>query len=85
MVNIKDLTDEEELALLEEGIKTRFWAYIAAKSTHLYFTTTGVVLQQKSEHREWLAGKASGIKTVTTMPEERIRLLKTKISQKKSE
>jgi len=49
------------------------------------FTSIGVALGEKTQAREWQAGKASGMKEALRWPAERARDLKTKISQKKSE
>jgi len=85
MLDIKDLQPEDELAIIEEGLKSRFWELFTIKYQNKVFTSIGVALGEKTQAREWQAGKASGMKEALRWPAERARDLKTKISQKKSE
>ena len=46
MIDLKDLSNEEELVILEEGLRSRFWDVLQARWGHLAFTAAGVALNE---------------------------------------
>jgi hypothetical protein len=79
-----DISNEEELSILEEGLKSRFWQVYTARYQHMAFTTMGAALGEKTDNRDWLAGKASGMKEAMQYPAKRIRDLKSLIEKAKT-
>ena len=84
MIDVKALTHEEELIILEEGLKSRFWELFTLKYQHMIFTMMGAALGEKTETRDWQAGKASGMKDALNYPAKRARDLKHLIANPKS-
>jgi len=82
MIDLKSLTDEEELLILENGISTPFWELVQARLSHLAFTSAGAALSKGVSDRDWQAGEAAGLKRALQLPGNRKRDLKTKIEQK---
>jgi hypothetical protein len=76
-----DISKEEELQILEEGIKSRFWAVYSAWLSQSSFTSIGAALSAKVEAREWEAGHASGLKKALSRPNDRIRELRRYITE----
>jgi hypothetical protein len=75
-MDIKELSHEEEIKILEEGLRSPFWEVFSARFQHMAFTTMGAALSQKADGRDWLAGKASGMKEAMQYPAKRLRDLK---------
>jgi hypothetical protein len=82
MIDIKALSWEEEVAIIEEGLKSPFWEVLAARYSHLAFTAGGAALSERVEHRDWMAGKATGLKEALQYPGNRVRDLKRTIKSK---
>jgi len=78
-----NLSPEEELAILEEGVKSQFWAIYARWQGQASLTAIGSALSQKVADRDWMAGRANGLKEALNYPSTRMRQLKTLIEQKK--
>jgi len=85
MIDIKELNKEDELVILEEGLKSRFWEVFTARYQHMIFTTMGAALSERTESREWTAGKATGMKDALAYPATRVRNLRTMTKDKKEE
>ena len=71
-----DISKEEELRILEEGMKSQFWMVYSSWLTQTSFTSIGAALSAKVEAREWEAGHASGLKKALNRPSDRIRELR---------
>ncbi len=71
-----DISKEEELKILEEGVNGQFWLVYSSWLSQTSFTSIGAALSAKVEAREWEAGHASGLKKALTRPSDRIRELK---------
>lgn len=84
MLDIKELSAEDELRILEEGLRTPFWELLTAKLQHKTFTVMGIALSEDPKSRDWQAGRATGLKEATKLPADRARELKAKIKQKTS-
>ena len=84
MLDLNNLSKEDELRILEEGVKTQFWAYFSAKLMQFGNTTIGAVMKQNVEGREWLAGKGSGHKEDLQYPGRRIKELKDFLAKQQS-
>jgi hypothetical protein len=83
MLRRKELTNEEELLILEEGLKSRFWELFLSSFGDLTSTTAGVALNESKNHnRDWWAGKATGMKEALHYPGTRARDLKRLLEQK---
>jgi len=82
MIDLKSLTPEDELIILETGLNSPFWELIQARLSHLAFTSAGAALSKAVGERDWQAGEASGLKRALQFPGNRKRDLKTKIEQK---
>ena len=80
-----EISKEEELAILEEGLNSRFWLVLQSWLLDAGATSGGAALGAKCEHREWQAGHASGLKQVLNRPRERIRDLKRFIDEQKKQ
>ena len=80
-----EISKEEELAILEEGVAGRFWLVLQSWLLDAGMTSGGAALSAKCEHREWQAGHASGLKQVLDRPRERIRDLKRFITEQKKQ
>lgn len=82
-MEIPGFTNEEELLALEEGLKSRFWQVVTMHMNHKILTVAGVALGEKTDKRDWQAGRASGLKDAYQMPTERVNTLRALIKQKK--
>jgi hypothetical protein len=82
-MDIKELSSEEELKILEEGLHSKFWEVFSARFQHMAFTMMGAALGEKTTNRDWTAGKANGMREAMQYPAKRMRDLKTKIEQAK--
>lgn len=71
-----EFTKEEELRILEEGLKGQFWQVLAGWLSDASMTAGGVALGEQTDRREWYAGKATGLKLALQRPSERSRELK---------
>jgi len=80
-----EISKEEELAILEEGLNGQFWHVLQAKFFHLSMTSGGAALSAKCEHREWEAGHATGLKEALNYPSTRIRELKRFLAEQKKQ
>jgi len=80
-----EISKEEELAILEEGLNSRFWLILQSWLLNAGMTSGGAALSAKCEHREWQAGHASGLKQVLDRPRERIRDLKRFLAEQKKQ
>lgn len=83
-MDIKALSKEEELVIIEEGLRSPFWEVLSARFAHLAFTAGGAALSERVEHRDWMAGKATGLKEALQHPANRARDLKRLIELNKS-
>ena len=83
-MDIKELSNEEELQIIEEGLRGRFWEVFSARFQHMAFTTMGAALGEKTDNRDWMAGKATGMKEAMQYPAKRMRDLKTMIEKAKT-
>jgi hypothetical protein len=80
-----EFTKQEELAILEEGLKSQFWQIYAKWLTDASFTMIGVALSEKVERREWSSGHATGLKRALNRPLERLRELKRFVKEQEAE
>ena len=78
-----EYTPEEELVIIEEGLKSQFWAVYSAWLQDAGLTAIGSALSERVERREWMAGQASGLKRALKRPVDRVRELRTKLEQSK--
>jgi hypothetical protein len=78
-----DISNEEELKILEEGLRSKFWEVFSARFQHRTFTTMGAALGEKTDNRDWLAGKATGMKEAMQYPANRMRDLRSLIEKAK--
>lgn len=78
-----ELTKQEELAVLEDGLKSQFWQVYAAWLTQTSFTVIGAALSERVERREWTSGQAHGLKRALNHPLERVRELKRFLKDEK--
>lgn len=77
MIDIKNLSKEEELSIIEQGIKSDFWDYLSQKFSHNAFTAGGAALSERVERREWMAGKATGMKEALQFPAHKAREIRS--------
>jgi hypothetical protein len=80
-VDISKLTLEDELALFEAFVKSPAWVVVRSRWEPLVSTAIGATLSGKvsGSERDFLAGKANGLKHFLEYPEKHIRNLETKI------
>lgn len=78
-----EFSKEEELAFLEEGLKSQFWQIYADWLTQASFTAIGSALSEKQDKREWMAGQAYGLKRALNRPVERLKELKRFLAEEK--
>lgn len=80
-MDTKDLSKEDELVILEEGLKSHFWQVLSQRYSQRALTAGGAALSERVEHRDWMAGNASGLKEALNYPAERIRAIRTYLKQ----
>jgi hypothetical protein len=80
-VDITKLTLEDELALFEAFVKSPAWAVVRSRWEPLVSTAIGATLSGKvsGSERDFLAGKANGLKHFLEYPERHIRNLEMKL------
>lgn len=83
MIDLKTLTTEDELIIIEQGVKTPFWELLQARLGQKALTAVGAALSERVEQRDWTAGRANGLREALKYPSDRIRDLKTKLEQQK--
>jgi hypothetical protein len=79
-----EFTKEEELVILEDGMKGQFWLVYSSWLMETALTSGGAALSSKCDIRDWQAGHASGLKQALQRPSERIRDLKRYLAEQKS-
>ena len=77
------LSKEEELVILEEGLRSQFWQVYGAWLSQATLTAAGSALSENVDKREWMAGKATALKKALSYPSERVRDIKRLIEQSK--
>lgn len=80
-MDITKLTLEDELALFEAFVKSPAWAVVRSRWEPLVSTAIGATLSGKvsGSERDFLAGKANGLKHFLEYPERHIRNLEMKL------
>jgi len=76
-----ELSKEEELRILEEGLKGQFWLVLSSWLSDSSMTAGGVALGEQTDRREWYAGKATGLKLALQRPSERSRELRRYLTE----
>jgi hypothetical protein len=72
------MTDQDELLILEEGIRSSFWKLMNDKWTKFNDLALSQLLSPTYNNKEFLAGKIKGQKALLEYPEVRIKTLKDK-------
>jgi hypothetical protein len=80
-VDVTQLTLEDELTLFEAFVKSPGWAILRRQWEPLVSTAVGAALSGKvsGSERDFLAGKANGLKHFLEYPEKHIHTLEVKI------
>lgn len=80
-MDISQLTLEDELKLFEAFVKSPAWEVVRARWEPLVSTAIGAALSGKvsGSERDFLAGKANGLKHMMEYPEKHIHNLEVKI------
>ncbi len=66
---------EEEIFILQEGMKSEFWRLYSQKWSGFHDLAIATMLDPKYDHREFLAGKIRGMRDMLSWPERRIKNL----------
>jgi hypothetical protein len=85
-VDLAQLTLEDELAIFEAFVKSPVWAVVKLRWEPLVSTAIGAALSGKvsGSERDFLAGKANGLKHFLEYPEAHIHKLQVKIKNEQS-
>ena len=85
-MDISKLTLEDELALFEAFVKSPAWAVVRSRWEPLVSTAIGATLSGKvsGSERDFLAGKANGLKHFLEYPERHIRNLEMKLKNEQN-
>jgi len=85
-MDISKLTLEDELRLFEAFVKSPVWEIVRARWEPLVSTAIGAALSGKisGSERDFLAGKANGLKHFLEYPEKHIRGLEVKIKNEEA-
>jgi len=85
-VDISKLTLDDELALFEAFVKSPVWEVVKARWEPLVSTAIGAALSGKisGTERDFLAGKANGLKHMMEYPYTHIRNLQVKIKNEET-
>ena len=80
------LTIEDELAMFEAFVKSPVWEVVRARWEPLVSTAVGAALSGKvsGSERDFLAGKANGLKHMMEYPHTHIRNLQVKIKNEEA-
>jgi hypothetical protein len=76
-----NLTKEDEILILQEGMKSPFWQLMTNKWGWFLDQAMHSLLDPKYDHRDFLAGKVRGMRDFLSYPERRIQNLQTKTKQ----
>jgi len=69
------MTKEEEILILQQGMKSEFWLLFSAKWGKFQELAMASLLDPKYDNREFLAGKVRGMRDILSWPERRIKNL----------
>lgn len=69
------MTKEEEIYIIQEGMKSEFWRLYTAKWAGFQELAMRSLLDPKYETRDFLAGKIRGMRDMISWPERRIKNL----------
>jgi hypothetical protein len=85
-VDISKLTLEDELTLFEAFVKSPVWEVVRSRWEPLVSTAIGAALSGKvsGSERDFLAGKANGLKHMMEYPNAHIRNLQVKLKNEQS-
>ena len=85
-MDISKLTLNDELLLFEAFVKSPAWEIVKARWEPLVSTAIGAALSGKvsGSERDFLAGKANGLKHFLEYPEKHIHQLEVKIKNEQS-
>jgi hypothetical protein len=85
-VDLSKLTLEDELALFEAFVKSPVWEVVKYRWEPLVSTAVGAALSGKvsGSERDFLAGKANGLKHMMEYPDAHIHKLQVKIKNEQS-
>mgnify|MGYP001606123434 CR=1 FL=1 len=85
-MDISKLSLKDELALFEAFVKSPVWAVVRARWEPLVSTAIGAALSGKvsGSERDFLAGKANGLKHMLEYPEKHIHNLEVKIKNEET-
>jgi hypothetical protein len=75
------MTPEDELLILEQGIKSSFWLLINQKWDNFIDQATASLLSPTYTNRDFLAGKIRGMKDLLNYPEKHIETLQRQIQK----
>lgn len=76
--DVNNLTPEDEIFILQEGLRSSFWRLLCAKwGENGKFGRSAMIslLSPKYPNKEFLSGKVRGIRDVLGWPERRLQTL----------
>lgn len=76
---MKQFTPDDEIFILEQGIKSDFWILLTQKWSGFRQIALNSLLAPDYAKRDFLAGKVKGMDDILGYPEKHIKTLKEKL------